>query len=210
MKKKFSFYKNIIMVAASALTLVAVTFAWFTTSYDMSVNQFNAYITGDAIKVDFYQADENENYQPLSGNIELNSFVPGNYNKYKMVVTTKTADKLAMSFSIVDLPSDIPQDLADSVCIKYTVYQSSKVTAADGSVSYVDLKSIAQSDGYVPISALNDGKIIPSLSLANYQSTNADNFVIYYEIGLSEDAPATIGGLESSLGNIRVGAQRIG
>ena len=212
MKKRSGLIKNVIMVVASALTLVAVSFAWFTTNFSTNLNEYKASISGETLKVDFYQADENGKYQPLPGNIELTDFVPGEYNKYKFEVTTKTADKLKMSFSIDDLPADMPEELRKSVCIKYSVYTLRKQVSASGVVSYTNGTQIAQSKGYVPLTDIynNDGKIFSALSLANHQSTNADKFAIYYEIGLSGETPASVGGLESSLGSINISGQRIG
>ena len=212
MKKRSGLIKNVIMVVASALTLVAVSFAWFTTNFSTNLNEYKASISGETLKVDFYQADDAGKYQPLSGNIELTDFVPGEYNKYKFEVTTKTADKLRMSFSIDDLPADMPEELKKSVCIKYSVYKLRKQVSASGVVSYTNGTQIAQSKGYVPLTDIynNDGKIFSALSLANHQTTNADKFAIYYEIGLSEEASASIGGLESSLGSINISGQRIG
>lgn len=212
MKKRSGLIKNVIMVVASALTLVAVSFAWFTTNFSTNLNEYKASISGETLKVDFYQADENGKYQPLPGNIELTDFVPGEYNKYKFEVTTKTADKLKMSFSIDDLPADMPEELRKSVCIKYSVYTLRKQVSASGVVSYTNSTQIAQSKGYVPLTDIynNDGKIFSALSLANHQTTKADKFAIYYEIGLSEEAPASIGGIESSLGSINISGQRIG
>lgn len=211
MKKRSGFIKNIIMVVASALTLVAVSFAWFTTNFKTNLDQYKAVISGDSLSVEFYEMDESNVYQPLPGDIELENFTPGEFNKYKFVITTKTADKLKMSFKIEGIPEDIPEELADYVCIKYSAYSLKKRTSATGDVSYINGVLLASSgDNYVPLSELNDGTIFRALSLANYQKTTGDKFAIYYEIGLSEDAPASLGGLESSLGSISISAQRIG
>ncbi len=206
--KKFQFYKNIILVVASALTLVAVTFAWFSTSNEAAFSPISAIVDGDPIRVAFYQADVENEYQTLTGDIELDEFVPGNFNKYKFEITTKTADKLKLGFRIENLPADMPQDLKDSVCIKYSIYSCSKSTAADGAIVYTESAQIAASSDYVSLSELIDGTIFSALSLSNYQSSAADRFVIYYEIGLAEDSPSTISGLESSLGDIKISAQR--
>ena len=210
MLKRFQFYKNIILVVASALTLVAVTFAWFSTSYKNNLSAIQAEVGGDIVNVDFYQMDANGGYGELTGNIELKDFVPGNYNKYKMVVTTKTADPLSMNFGIVGLPEDMNADLKASVCIKYQLYSAAKQTAADGTVTYVDGTLVSESNGYVPLSELDNGAIFNAISLENYQSSSADSFVIYYEIGLSENSSSAIEGLASSLGDIKISAQRIG
>ncbi|MBR6531125.1 MAG: hypothetical protein IKT61_01320 [Clostridia bacterium] len=210
MLKKFQFYKNIILVVASALTLVAVTFAWFSSSYENNLSTIQAEVGGDIVNVDFYQMDANGDYGELTGNIELNDFIPGSYNKYKMVVTTKTADPLSMNFGIVGLPEDMNADLKASVCISYKLYSAAKQTAADGTVTYVDGTLVSESNGYVPLSELDNGAIFNAISLENYQSSSADSFVIYYEIGLSENGSSAIEGLSSSLGDIKISAQRIG
>lgn len=210
MKKYSSLIKNLIMVAASALTLVAVSFAWFTSSFSTSVDSYRGYISGDTVSVDFYQTDGEDNYEPLSGDIKLEQFVPGEYNRYKFLITTKTSDKLNLKFEITGIPEDMPQELKESVQIKYSLYSQKKQTNADGTVTYVDSDMISQSEGYVLLSEIEDGVIIGSLSLEEYQKTSSDKFAIYYEIGLSENAPSSVNGLSSDLGQIQISAQRIG
>ena len=209
MKKYSSLIKNLIMVVASALTLVAVSFAWFTSSFSTNLDQYEVAVGGDTIKVDYYQMDDAGAYQPLPGDIELNDFVPGKYNKYKFDITTKTSDKLNLKFEISGIPVDMPQELKDSVQIKYSIWSQKKQTTG-GTAAYVDSELISQSEDYVLLSKISDGVIINSLSLGNHQTTSSDRFAIYYEIGLSEDAPAEVSGLESSLGSIKISAQRIG
>ena len=209
MKKYSSLIKNLIMVVASALTLVAVSFAWFTSSFSTNLEQYKVSVGGDTIKVDYYQMDDAGVYQPLIGDIELNDFVPGKYNKYKFDITTKTSDKLNLKFEISGIPVDMPQELKDSVQIKYSIYSQKKRTTG-GTVTYVDSEFVSQSDGYTSLSEIADGIIIQSLSLGNYQKTSSDRFAIYYEIGLSENAPPEVSGLESSLGSVQISAQRIG
>ncbi len=209
MKKYSGLIKNIIMVVASALTLVAVSFAWFTSNFKTNLDQYKVAVEGNPINVDFYQMGEDNKYKLLPGDIELNDFVPGEYNKYKLLITTKTSDKLKVKFSIEGIPADIPQDLDKYVCIKYTMY-TTKVYGSGDSLTHTDKILLAKTDDYVPLSDLKDGVVFNNLSLANYQSKASDTFVIYYEIGLSEDAPASLSGVESSLGSINVSAQRIG
>lgn len=209
MKKYSSLIKNLIMVVASALTLVAVSFAWFTSSFSTNLDQYEVAVGGDTIKVDYYQMDDAGAYQPLPGDIELNDFVPGKYNKYKFDITTKTSDKLNLKFEISGIPVDMPQELKDSVQIKYSIWSQKKQTTG-GTVAYVDSELISQSEDYVLLSSISDGVIINSLSLGNHQTTSSDRFAIYYEIGLSENAPPEVSGLESSLGSIKISAQRIG
>ncbi len=211
MKRNFSFYKNIILVVASALTLVAVTFAWFSVSYENRAATIESYVSGDGalIDVDFYEQNKENTaeYLPLQGDIALNNFTAGSYNQYQIVVTPKTSDKLNLGFKITDLPI-VPEDLASSVRIRYSLHPATVEENVDGTISYTGGSVISQTSGYVPLTDIKDGVIFNSISLANYQE-DADAFIIYYEIGLSEDSPSSIGGLKSSLGNIKISAQRV-
>ncbi|MBR5262709.1 MAG: hypothetical protein IKV49_02690 [Clostridia bacterium] len=210
MKNKFQFYKNIILLVASALTLVAVTFAWFNVTYDNEVSLIETSIGGDILDVDFYIADAEDNYSPLEGDIVLSDFVAGSYNKYMMVVSTKTADPLKMNFGIVGLPEDINTELSEAVTIRYALMTAKETVTAGGEISYSGETAISESTGYVPISELSDGIIFRDILLSDYQTSAGDKFVIYYEIGLSETSSSSIGGLSSDLGSIKVSAQRVG
>lgn len=212
MKKHSGFIKNIIMVVASALTLVAVSFAWFTSNFSTNLDNYEAVVSGEALNIEFYQKDENSKYQPLTGDIELENFVPGESNQYKFLITTKTSDKLSFKFSIEGLSEEVPQEFKDYVYIKYVMYTTKVTKKTDGTVTYTDLILVSKSaDGEeVPLSDLKNGVIINNLNLSNYQKTASDTFTIYYEIGLSKDAPSTLSGLESELGNIKISAQRVG
>jgi hypothetical protein len=209
MKSKFQFYKNIILVVASALTLIAVTFAWFSSSSNGLIPTINNTISPSTVSVSFLKDDGTGTYTNLDGDIVLNDFVAGTYSKYKMIVATKTSSPLKLTMKIENLPSTMSADLKKSVCIKYEIMKLTKTTDSKGNVTYTDGKSINASDGYVPLSNLTDG-VIFGLSLQNYQTTNSDYFVIYYEIGLSGSSPSSIEGMKSSLGSVNISAQQIG
>lgn len=212
MKKYSGIIKNIIMVVASALTLVAVSFAWFTTNFKTNLDSYEAVVEGETLIITYYKMDENGTYQPLEGDINLENVQPGDFNKYKIEIITKTSDKLKMNFAIQGLSKTVPQTLKDNVCFKYSLYsQRKKVNGNDGSVSYVDQVMLSQSSDYVTLSDISDNNFIfQALNLSNYQTSAADRFVIYYEIGLSEDAPSTLSGLEYDIGGLSISAQRIG
>ncbi|MBQ7548960.1 MAG: hypothetical protein IJT03_04570 [Clostridia bacterium] len=205
MKSKFQFYKNIILVVASALTLIAVTFAWFSTPKNGNLGAFSSAVAPNAlVNVNFQQdVNGNGNYTPLSGDIELDSVVAGQYYKYRIILQTVTDSPLSITMSIDDLPSNLPADLKSSVNIKYVL---KKVTAnPDG--TYTDGTTINASSDYVNLSSLTDGYVF-SLSLKNYQTSSSDCFAIYYEIGLSENSPSTIEGKSASLGSVSIIAQQ--
>lgn len=205
MKSKFQFYKNIILVVASALTLIAVTFAWFSTPKNGNLGAFSSDVAPSAlVNVNFQQdVNGNGNYTPLSGDIELDSVVAGQYYKYRIIMQTVTDAPLRITMSIDDLPSNLPADLKSSVNIKYVL----KKVTANPNGTYTDGATINASSGYVNLNSLTDGYVF-SLSLKNYQTSSSDCFAIYYEIGLSENSPSTIEGKSASLGSVNIIAQQ--
>ena len=102
MKKYSGIIKNIIMVVASALTLVAVSFAWFTTNFKTNLDSYEAVVEGETLIITYYKMDENGTYQPLEGDINLENVQPGDFNKYKIEIITKTSD----SGSVKDRAAD--------------------------------------------------------------------------------------------------------
>lgn len=209
MKKKFTFIKNLILAVASALTLIAVSFAWFSNPSDNYVSSIESEVeTPTYGNVMYYVADSNNNYSRFYGDIELKNWTSGSFKKYKMILTTATEDKLKLGMSIEGLPSNMNADLKKSVQVKYSVYKASKVKNSNGVVSFNDDQLIYGSD-YMRLSELSDGKIFDGRSLASYQSSKNDVFVIYYEIGLAADSPTTIQGLSSSLGSLKINIQPV-
>ena len=208
MKEKFQFYKNIILVVASALTLVAVTFAWFSTPFTNAVPKFTADIDNKLIDVKFYESLNNgSTYQIMSASSDIAvSGVAGTYEKYRIVVKTTTADKLNLSMCIDDLPANMNKKLRDAVCVKYDLYKA--VKRSNGVIEDGNLiTSSTGVGGYVSLSELSNGVIFNDYSVGEYQQAKNDYFVIYYEIGISEGASSDVQGLSSDLGSIRLSAQ---
>ena len=208
MKRNFQFYKNIILVVASALTLVAVTFAWFSTSFHNGVSKISQRVGTELIYVDFYEADPSGNYQPLNGDISLQNMVSGQYKKYKFIIRTNTVDALKLNFAIDGLQSQVSDAFKDAVSIKYTLKSATK-SVKNGVTTYTDGAQIVESTGYKTLSEYSSDQIF-DVSLAHYQTatgTKSDYFVVYYEIGLSEGAGSAVQGQSSNLGTVKVTAQ---
>lgn len=210
-KKNFQFYKNIIFVVASALTLVAVTFAWFSTSNHNGVSQISKRVGNELIYVDFYEADSNGVYQKLDGDIHLDNMVSGQYKKYKFIVRTNTTDPMKLKMSIDGLQSAVSQSFKDAVSIKYTLKSATR-TVKNKVATYTDGTTISTSSTYKSLSELSSDQVF-DLSLKNYQTAQgnkSDYFVVYYEIGLSESAGSAVQGQTSELGTVNLSAQLIG
>ena len=208
MKKEFAFIKNLILAVASALTLIAVSFAWFSNSSENFVPSIKGEVVSPTYaSVAYYEADNNGNYSRLTGNIELKNWSSGSFKKYKMILTTATDEKLKLSMSINELPSNMNSDLKKSVQVKYNVYKATK-TMKNGVMTFNDGALLFSSD-YMSLADLSNGKIFDGRSLADSQTEKNDVYIIYYEIGLSADSPSSIEGLSSSLGTLQISDQPV-
>lgn len=208
MKKEFAFIKNLILAVASALTLIAVSFAWFSNSSENFVPSIKGEVVSPTYaSVVYYEADNNGNYSRLTGNIELKNWSSGSFKKYKMILTTATDEKLKLSMSINELPSNMNSDLKKSVQVKYNVYKATK-TMKNGVMTFNDGALLFSSD-YMSLADLSNGKIFDGRSLADSQTEKNDVYIIYYEIGLSADSPSSIEGLSSSLGTLQISVQPV-
>lgn len=208
MKKEFAFIKNLILAVASALTLIAVSFAWFSNSSENFVPSIKGEVVSPTYaSVAYYEADNNGNYSRLTGNIELKNWSSGSFKKYKMILTTATDEKLKLSMSINELPSNMNSDLKKSVQVKYNVYKATK-TMKNGVMTFNDGALLFSSD-YMSLADLSNGKIFDGRSLADSQTEKNDIYIIYYEIGLSADSPSSIEGLSSSLGTLQISVQPV-
>lgn len=208
MKKEFAFIKNLILAVASALTLIAVSFAWFSNSSENFVPSIKGEVVSPTYaSVAYYEADNNGIYSRLTGNIELKNWSSGAFKKYKMILTTATDEKLKLSMSINELPSNMNSDLKKSVQVKYNVYKATK-TMKNGVMTFNDGALLFSSD-YMSLADLSNGKIFDGRSLADSQTEKNDVYIIYYEIGLSADSPSSIEGLSSSLGTLQISVQPV-
>lgn len=208
MKKEFAFIKNLILAVASALTLIAVSFAWFSNSSENFVPSIKGEVVSPTYaSVAYYEADNKGNYSRLTGNIELKNWSSGSFKKYKMILTTATDEKLKLSMSINELPSNMNSDLKKSVQVKYNVYKATK-TMKNGVMAFNDGALLFSSD-YMSLADLSNGKIFDGRSLADSQTEKNDVYIIYYEIGLSADSPSSIEGLSSSLGTLQISVQPV-
>lgn len=208
MKKEFAFIKNLILAVASALTLIAVSFAWFSNPSENFVPSIKGEVVSPTYaSVAYYAADNNGNYSRLTGDIELKNWSSGSFKKYRMILTTATDEKLKLSMSISDLPAGMNSDLKKSVQVKYTVYKATK-TLKNGVMTFNDGTLLFGSD-YMSLADLSNGKIFDGRSLADNQTEKNDVFIIYYEIGLSADSPSSIEGLSSSLGTLKISVQPV-
>lgn len=212
-KSKFTFIKNIILVVASALTLVAVSFAWFKTDNQVTVPFISSSVGAEAVKVNFYECNNKGVYVPLAGDIALNNITAGQSKKYRIVVETFSNRGVYLSLLIRDLPSTLSADMKNAVCTKYSLLTAQKTsdgTVMDGTTVISQSNgtlNVSGNSGFVPLSSTGNGNLFGSpILLENYQTSGNDYFVIYYEIGLADTADASVSGKSASLGTLDVSA----
>ena len=110
MKNNFSTIKNLILLIASALTLVAVTFAWYAVSNQGSLSIFTGKVDGSTLSVTYCESSDNgATYNALTGDLEMNNMVEGQKKMYRIDVKTfpDVPVKLVMSFDYLVSTNDL-------------------------------------------------------------------------------------------------------
>ncbi len=110
MKNNFSVVKNLILLIASALTLVAVTFAWYAVTNQGDLAMFTGRVNGSTLSVDYYESTDNgATYEILNGDLEMNNMVEGQKKMYRIDVKTfpDVPIRLVMSFENLVSTNDL-------------------------------------------------------------------------------------------------------
>jgi len=183
MMNKFSFYKTIVLALASAVTLIAVSFAWFSTTNKNEIGALANYSIGDSvINVSYYKL-EGTNYVPYEDDFTVSFDPAGGTVTYKMIVTKSTSDNMNLNVKIVGLDK-IDSTLKNNIYIDYSLY--SETDNGDG--TYTDKSVLIKSaDGY------SDDKLLSNMASENIFTSpinvsGTKTYAIYYTIGLKEEA----------------------
>lgn len=197
MSKKFGFYKTIVLALASAVTLIAVSFAWFSTSNKMEIGAFSEYTLGDnVINVAFFK-DSGGTYVPTTDDFDVEFNPAGGASNYKIVVKKSGSGTINLNFSILELDT-ISADLKNNVYIDYSLVPLKN----NGNGSYTEQTPILTSyDSPVDNKLLKE--MNESIFSASLNSSDIRDYAIYYTIGLK--AGASIGAVnDASLGRISI------
>lgn len=192
MKKDFRTIKNIILLIASALTLVAVTFSWFSLSKRVGNFTLDSNVSGSTIAVKYYESADGRNYTQLDGDLTMDNMFEGQTAHYRMDV--KTFDdalvKLVMSF----------EGLSSSNSKAKYVYFDYKVVCKDtGDV-------IASGTKYNMADYASSNVFAADLS--SYQRSSHKDFYVYYDVYVISNG-ADISG-SASLGEVKLTGQQVG
>ena len=88
MKKDFSTVKNIILLIASALTLVAVTFAWYAVNERGALSILSNKVNGSTLSVVYNESDDGFNYNTLTSDLNMDNMYQGKTKYYRIDVKT--------------------------------------------------------------------------------------------------------------------------
>lgn len=192
MEKKFVTIKNLILLIASALTLVAVSFAWFSLAQKNQVKKFDTDIVGSTIAVKYYESTNNGwSYKVLPGDINLNNMTDGSRKFYRMDVTTfDTPIKLIMSFD----------NLGSSNQFAKYVYFDYELVCEDTNQSLSKQTGLKMSDyTYTSVFAHD---------LSALQAANHKKYSVYYQVYLVTGSESLSG--SGSLGDVKLLGQQVG
>ena len=194
MKKDFKTIKNFILLIASALTLVAVTFSWFSLSKRVSPGAIDSSVSGSTLAVKYYESkDSGKSYSPLTGDIIMNNMVEGQKAYYKMGVRTFKDKQIKLLMSFEGLSSS-------NVTARY-VYFDYKLTTKNGDVISSGTK-LKMSD----YSSAN----VFAADVSVYQKNNINDFELYYDVYVVIDGTTlSEANRTASLGQVKLLGQQV-
>lgn len=193
MKKDFRTIKNLILLIASALTLVAVTFAWYSLSKNVGNFVIKSNVSGSTLAVDYYESTDNGNtYKKLKGDLSMSNMVEGKTAYYKMNVRTFNDKMIKIIMSFDGLNSS-------NTAAKF-VYFDYKVVCKDTGEILSSNTGLKMSD-YTANDVFN-------VDVSNYQKNKHYDFEVYYNVYVMSDG-ATITSGSSSLGEIKLLGQQV-
>lgn len=193
MKKDFRTIKNIILLIASALTLVAVTFAWYSLNKKVGNFVINSNVSGSTLAVSYYESADNGNtYKKLNGDMSMSNMVEGKTAYYRMDVKTFNDKmiKIVMSFEGI----------------------SSTNTAAN--FVYFDYKVVCKDTGEVLDSSTGlkmadyRSSSVFTVDVSQYQKNKHYDFEIYYNVYVMSDG-GTVPSGSTSLGEVKLLGQQV-
>ena len=177
MKKDFRTIKNLILLMASALTLVAVTFAWYSLSKKTGDFVINSNVSGSTIAVQYFESKDGTSYTKLDGALNMSNMYEGETAHYRMDVKTFSDNlvRLIMGFEglsntnaaakyvYFDYKLVCPEtgdELASGEKLRMSDYTSANVFAQD--VSLYQKNGKCDFSIYYDVYVITNGESVPS------------------------------------------------
>ena len=192
MKNNFSTIKNLILLIASALTLVAVTFAWYAVSNQGSLSIFTGKVDGSTLSVTYCEsADNGATYNALTGDLEMNNMVEGQKKMYRIDVKTfpDVPVKLVMSFDNLISTNDL---------LPYVYFDYKIVCNATG--AELDSRTALKMSEYTVSNVF-------AQDVSAYQNDGNNDYSIYYDVYVITGEEIVSGSAE--LGEVKIQGQQV-
>ena len=192
MKNNFSTVKNLILLIASALTLVAVTFAWYAVSNQGSLSIFTGKVDGSTLSVTYCEsADNGATYNALTGDLEMNNMVEGQKKMYRIDIKTfpDVPVKLVMSFDNLISTNDL---------LPYVYFDYKIVCNATG--AELDSRTALKMSEYTVSNVF-------AQDVSAYQNEGNNDYSIYYDVYVITGEEIVSGSAE--LGEVKIQGQQV-
>lgn len=192
MKNNFSTIKNLILLIASALTLVAVTFAWYAVSNQGSLSIFTGKVDGSTLSVTYCEsADNGATYNALTGDLEMNNMVEGQKKMYRIDIKTfpDVPVKLVMSFDNLVSTNDL---------LPYVYFDYKIVCNATG--AELDSRTALKMSEYTVSNVF-------AQDVSAYQNEGSNDYSIYYDVYVITGEEIVSGSAE--LGEVKIQGQQV-
>ncbi len=192
MKNRFSTIKNLILLTASALALVAVTFAWYTVSNESTLSVLIGKVDGSTLSVVYNEStDSGSTYSVLDGVLEMENMVEGKKKMYRIDVKTfpDVPVKLIMSFENLVATNDL---------LPYVYFDYRIVCDATDEV-------LASGEG-LKMSDYTVSNVF-AYDISSYQAEGNNDYSVYYDVYVITGDASVSGAAE--LGDVKIQGQQI-
>ncbi len=192
MKNNFSAIKNLILLVASALTLVAVTFAWYAVTNEGALSVLTGKVNGSTLSVTYSEStDGGATYKSLEGDLEMNNMVEGQKKMYRIDVKTfpDVPVKLVMSFDNLISTNDL---------LPYVYFDYKIVCNATG--VELDSRTALKMSEYTVSNVF-------AQDVSTYQNEGSNDYSIYYDVYVITGEEAVSGSAE--LGEVKIQGQQV-
>ena len=192
MKKDFSTVKNIILLIASALTLVAVTFAWYAVNERGALSILSNKVNGSTLSVVYNESDDGVTYKTLTSDLDMDNMYEGKTKYYRIDVKTfpDVPIKIIMNF----------EGLSSTNTMLPYVYFDYKVVCKGNN-------EILANETGLKMSSYISGNNVFAVDVSSLQVGGNNDYSVYYNVYVVTGGESVSG--TASLGEVIITGQQI-
>ena len=191
MKKDFSTVKNIILLIASALTLVAVTFAWYAVNERGVLSILSNKVNGSTLSVVYNESDDGVTYKTLTSDLNMDNMYEGKTKYYRIDVKTfpDVPIKIIMSFDGLS---------ASNTMLSYVYFDYKVVCNGNGEI-------LANETGLKMSNYISNN--VFAVDVSSLQVGGNNDYSVFYNVYVVTGGESVSG--TASLGEVRLLGQQI-